>query len=72
MMSEVEADDANKGLADCGSFTSRSKLVEMTGHIYSDIFSQEKILLNHVMMRIKLIRSPDAFSIMAGGANPHI
>ena len=73
-MEETSSDPAaanpNRGLQKRGSFTGESKLVEMTGRIHCDIFSQEKLLLNRVPVRIKFIRSPDAFSLMAAGANP--
>jgi hypothetical protein len=39
----------------------------MIGHIHSDIFFQEKYMLNEVNAKIKLIRNSDAFCLMATG-----
>lgn len=63
-------DDSNQGLVARGAYTALSRPVEMTGRIHADIFSQDKLLLNRVPLRIKLIRSPDTFSVMGGGPNP--
>ena len=35
-----------------------------------DLFLQDRFLLNGVSVKIRLVRSKDAFSLMAGGANP--
>ena len=42
----------------------------MMGRLYVDLFLQDKFLLNGVDVKIRLVRSKDAFSLMAGGANP--
>ena len=65
-----DGDDANKGLVTRGALTAGSTAVEMLGRLHCDIFSQERLLLNKVPLRLKLIRSPDRFSLMAPGANP--
>ena len=59
--------DLNKGLMKRASFTSRSNEVDMVGRIHSDIFFQERYMLNEVNTRIKLTRSKDAFCLMATG-----
>ena len=68
--SSLAGDDVNQGLVARGAYTALSRAVEMTGHIHADIFSQDKLLLNRVPLRIKLIQSPDTFSLMAGGPAP--
>jgi len=58
-------EDENQGLVDRREFTEKSLPVDMLGHIHADIFNQEKFLLNGVELRLRLIRSRDAFSLMA-------
>ena len=41
----------------------------MTGILHLDLFYQEKYLLNHVDLKIKLRRSRDAFALMADADN---
>ena len=55
----------NKGLQERGKFTARSAVVEMVGRLHCDIFSQERLMINKVPIRIKLIRSKNTFCIMA-------
>jgi hypothetical protein len=62
---KAAAADGNKGLAKRASFTSESAEVDMIGRIHSDIFFQERYMLNEVNTRIKLTRSKDAFCLMA-------
>ena len=61
----------NKGLQKRRNLTKRSKTVDMIGKLHSDLFQQGKFLLNNVDMRVRLIRSRDAFSLMADGANEY-
>lgn len=63
----MEAAD-NEGLKKRRNFTSRSKIVAMEGHIHSDIFNQEKFLLNGVELKLKFIRSRPEFHLI-GNAN---
>lgn len=62
--------EANEGLKKRSTFTKKSQLVDMIGPIHSDIFFQDRHILNGVDLKIKLIRSSDSFSLMATGANP--
>ena len=62
-----EIADLNKGLMKRAAFTSRSNEVDMVGRIHSDIFFQERYMLNEVNTRIKLTRSKDEFCLMAKG-----
>ena len=60
-------DDPNKGLKDRQRFIAESKSVEMIGRLHSDIFQQDRYLLNKVDMHIKLVRSPQTFHLMTDG-----
>ena len=62
---KAAAGDANKGFAKRSAFTSESSEVDLIGRIHSDIFFQERYMLNEVTTRIKLTRSKDAFCLMA-------
>ena len=42
----------------------------MMGRLHVDLFVQDRFLLNGVSVKIRLVRSKDAFSLMAGGADP--
>lgn len=61
------ADDLkNIGLARRATYIAGSKNLEMMGRIHSDIFQQDRYLLNGVDLHVKLIRSPTTFHLMAG------
>ena len=47
-----------------------SRVVEMMGRLHVDLFMQDRFLINGVTVKIRLVRSKDAFSLMAGGVNP--
>ena len=49
--------------------TALSKSVQMMGKLHLDLFCQDKYLLNHVDLKIKLRRSRDAFALVADAAN---
>ena len=67
----VAADDAaNKGLKVRYDFTKESHVVDMTGPIHSDIFFQDRLMLNGVNLRIKLNRSKNSFCLMSSAAAP--
>jgi len=59
----------NNGLIKRAAFTATSNVVDMMGRIHADIFFQERYLVNEVTVKIKLVRSKDAFCIMS--ANDH-
>lgn len=61
------AADRNSGLVTRREFVAGSREIDMIGRIHADIFFQERYLLNEVNMKLKLIRSPDAFCLMATG-----
>ena len=67
----IEEDaDANVGLKSRYALTQRSRVVDMIGRIHSDIFFQNKYMLNGVNMKIKLIRSKNEFCLVSSGDNP--
>ncbi len=63
----TEADDenANIGLKDRYALTQRSRVVDLIGRIHSDIFFQNKYLLNGVNLKVKLIRSKNEFCLVS-------
>jgi hypothetical protein len=66
----LAADDGekNSGLDKTSDVRPASGEIDMIGRIHSDIFFQERYMLNEVNVRIKLIRSNDAFCLMSTGA----
>jgi hypothetical protein len=61
----------NDGLNKRARFTGGSRTVDMIGRIHSDIFFQDRYMLNEVNTRIRLVRSKDAFCLMAVGATAY-
>ena len=59
----------NKGFTSRKALTVQSKYVQMTGILHLDLFYQEKYLLNHVDLKIKLRRSRDVFALMVDADN---
>ena len=58
----------NSGLQARGAYTHESKVVQMVGRLHSDMFSQDRLLINKVKLRVKLYRSRDAFCVMSEDA----
>ncbi|XP_056102088.1 uncharacterized protein F54H12.2-like [Rhinichthys klamathensis goyatoka] len=54
----------NGGLTKRSLYTSGSKVVELLAPIHSDIFFQEKLILNGVDIKIRMTRSQDEFCLM--------
>ena len=65
----ADDDTANVGLKNRRNYTTRSRVVEMMGRLHVDMFLQDRFLLNGVDVKIRLVRSKDAFALMAGGTN---
>ncbi|XP_050795728.1 uncharacterized protein F54H12.2-like [Gopherus flavomarginatus] len=61
-------DGENLGFVKRAKLTAQSRTVELLGHLHSDLFFQEKLLLNGVDVKIKLTRSKDAFCLMGSAA----
>ncbi|KAI7804697.1 hypothetical protein IRJ41_016121 [Triplophysa rosa] len=54
----------NEGLTKRSNYTKGGKVVELLAPIHSDIFFQEKLLLNGVDVKIRLIRAKNEFCLM--------
>ena len=54
----------NNGFTSRKELTALSKSVQMMGKLHLDLFCQDKYLLNHVDLKIKLRRSRDAFALI--------
>ena len=66
----AEHDDTNMGLKARYEFTKGSDTVDMTGPIQSDIFFQDRLLLNGVNLRLKLNRAKNAFCLVSSATGP--
>ncbi|XP_078030988.1 uncharacterized protein F54H12.2-like [Epinephelus lanceolatus] len=61
----------NEGLAERGRYTVNSRTVELIAPIHSDLFFQEKLLLNGIDISLKFIRSKDEFALMTAQNNQY-
>ena len=68
-MDAANVDGGNAGLVERHRHIAESRVVDMVGRLHVDLFLQDKFLLNGVDVKIRLVRSKDAFSLMAGGAH---
>jgi hypothetical protein len=59
----------SKGFTLRKELTVLSKSVQMMGKLHLDLFCEDKYLLNHVDLKIKLRRNRDAFALVADAAN---
>ena len=69
-MDATNVDGGNTGLNERRRYIAESRIVEMMGRLHVDLFLQDRFLLNGVSVKTRLVRSKDAFSLMAGGQNP--
>ena len=60
----------NTGLGTKSEWTKTSKTVELQGRIHSDLFNQEKLILNGVDLMVKLHRHKPEFSLLSADAAP--
>jgi hypothetical protein len=65
----VAQDPPNKGLKARYNLFSPARTVEMLGCIHADLFFQAKYLPSDVGLRLRLIRSKDAFCLMSSQPN---
>ncbi len=63
-MDETDPVVSNNGLTKRSRYTNGSKVVELLAPIHSDVFFQEKLMLNGVDIKIRMIRGKDAFCLM--------
>ena len=66
-MESVGAD--NEGLQKRREYIRKSREFELLGRVHVDLFMQDRYLLNGVDVKLLLVRSKDAFSLMADGAD---
>ncbi|XP_016845094.1 uncharacterized protein F54H12.2-like [Nasonia vitripennis] len=59
----------NKGLENRKYFTQNRRYFDMIGHLHDDLFNQDKMLINGVEMRVRLVRSKEAFCLMDATAD---
>ena len=69
-MDSTTVDGVNTGLVERRRHISESRVVDMMGRLHVDLFLQDSFLLNGVSVKIRLVRSKDAFSLMADCQNP--
>ncbi|XP_060100389.1 uncharacterized protein F54H12.2-like [Heteronotia binoei] len=62
-------DRDNKRFVKRAALAAESRKIDLLGQLHSDLFFQEKLLLNSVDVKIKLTRSKDAFCLMADDLN---
>lgn len=63
-MDELPGSEKNEGLKERQSYLLGGKTVDLLGHLHCDVFNQDKLLLNGVEVRLRLVRSKDAFCLM--------
>jgi len=61
-------DTANVGFATRQAMTARSRIVDLTGRLHSDIFFQDRYMLNEVNVKIKLTRNKKEFCLIGDAA----
>ena len=66
-MEATQENAGNAGLVERHRHIAGSRVVDMMGRLHVDLFMQDRFQLNGVSW---LVRSKDAFWLMAGGANP--
>ena len=66
----ASAGEMNYGLQKRAAFTDRGATVDMIGRIHSEIFFQDRYMLNEVNVKVRLVRNKDSFCLMSGEANP--
>ncbi|CAB3988842.1 hypothetical protein BSL78_07776 [Paramuricea clavata] len=62
--------NANMGLKKRRSFIATSRSCDMSGPLHADICFQERLIIPGVDIKVKLVRSPNNFCLLAGGENP--
>jgi len=61
----------NRGLTKRAAFTNASNVVELLAPVHSDIFFQEKLLLNGLDLKIRMTRGKDEFCLMRSNATAY-
>uniref|UniRef100_H3ANZ2 Uncharacterized protein n=1 Tax=Latimeria chalumnae TaxID=7897 RepID=H3ANZ2_LATCH len=66
---DFDLDGDNEGFKKRNVFTAFSRKVELMGRLHAGLFFQEKLMLNGVDVKIKLIRNKDEFCLLSGDAD---
>ena len=66
----ANADAVNTGLKERYNLSKESKMVSMEGKIHSDLFAQERYTLGGVPIKLKLVRTSPAFSLVLQPTQP--
>ena len=61
----ANAGETNYGLQIRVAFMDRGATVDMIGRIHSDIFFQDRYMLNEVNVKVRLVRNKDSFCLMS-------
>ena len=68
---DISADPVwNTGLETRSEWTKTSKIVELQGRIHSDLFNQEKLILNGVDLMVKLHHHKPEFCLLSADTAP--
>ena len=68
---DITADPVlNTGLGTRSEWTKRSRTVELQGRIHSDLFNQEKLILNGADLTVKLHRHKPEFCLLSADTTP--
>ena len=57
-MDATTVDGGNTGLVERRRYIAESRIVEMMGRLHVDLFLQDRVLLNGVSVKIRLVRRP--------------
>ena len=66
----ANADAVNTGLKERYHLSKESKMVSMERKIHSDLFAQERYILGGVPIKLKLVRTSAAFSLVFQPTQP--
>ena len=68
---DISADPVlNTGLGTRSEWTKTSRIVELQGRIHSDLFNQEKLILDGVDLTVKLHCHKPEFCLLSGDTDP--
>ncbi|XP_069077593.1 uncharacterized protein F54H12.2-like [Pleurodeles waltl] len=68
---DTALDGGNAGLKKRASFAAVSRQFALLGRIHSDLFFQDKLLINGMDLKIKLNRNKDTFCLISGNAEQY-
>ena len=60
---QIPVELAKKGTLNLQHFTLNGKTFDMIGHLHCDVCNQDRMLINGVEMRVRLVRGKDAFAL---------